>query len=84
MFLEYHWTSNAYRSHLGGAVDVTTHAFETLAAARHGLRLVGLRIGAKTDGYTWRIEFIEPVAARADSALLRSWAIRYRERMSAG
>jgi len=33
------------------------HSFETLAAARHALRLVGLRIGAKTDARTWRIEF---------------------------
>jgi hypothetical protein len=55
MFLEY--TSNAFHSHLGGAfTSIEHHSFETLAAARHALRLVGLRIGAKTDERTWRIE----------------------------
>jgi hypothetical protein len=64
MFLEY--DANAFRSHLGGAGPSIAHSFETLAAARHALRLVGLRIGAKTDVCTWRIEFMEPVAERAD------------------
>jgi len=41
---EFDWSSNAYRSHVG---DVE-HSFDTLAAARHALRLVGLRIGTKT------------------------------------
>jgi hypothetical protein len=80
MFLEFDWTSNTYRSHPGGELE---HSFATLAAARHGLHLIGLRLGAKTDGHTWRIEFMEPVAERADDFRLRSWAIRYRERMSA-
>jgi hypothetical protein len=83
MSVEYDWTSNTYRSRLGDALTSTAHSFETLAAARHGLHLIGLRIGAKTDGHTWRIEFMEPVAERADDFRLRSWAIRYRERMSA-
>jgi hypothetical protein len=80
MCLEFDWTSNTYRSHLGGEFE---HAFETLAAARRDLRVIGLRIGTKTDPRTWRIEFLEPVAERADSARLRSWAIRYRERSAA-
>jgi hypothetical protein len=63
MFLEYDRTFNAFRSHLGGAF--TSHYFETLTAARHDLRLIGLRLGAKTDPGTWRIEFIEPVAEPA-------------------
>jgi hypothetical protein len=76
MFLEY--DSNAYRSHLGGAFPAIEHSFETLAAARHALRLVGLRIGLKTDARTWRIEFTEPVAERADFSRLGSWANRNR------
>jgi hypothetical protein len=80
MFLEYDWTSNTYRSHLGGEFE---HSFATLAAARHALHLIGLRVGTKTDGRTWRIEFMEPVVERADDLRLKTWAIRYRERMSA-
>jgi hypothetical protein len=80
MFLEYDWTSDTYRSHLGGAFASIEHSFETLAAARRDLRLIGLRIGAKTDMCTWRIEFIEPVAERADFFRLGSW----RERTSSG
>jgi hypothetical protein len=83
MLLQYEWMSNTYRSRLGDALTSTAHSFETLAAARHGLRLVGLQLGAKTDGHTWRIEFMEPVAERADDFRLRSWAIRYREHMPA-
>jgi hypothetical protein len=70
MFLEFDWTSNAYCSHLGGEFE---HSFETLAAARRDLRLIGLRLGTKTDPRTWRIETTpqtEVVGA----------AIRYRER----
>jgi hypothetical protein len=37
MFLEFDWTSNTYRSHLGGEFE---HSFATLAAARHGLHLI--------------------------------------------
>jgi hypothetical protein len=76
MFLEYDWTSNAYSSHLGGAFTSAEHSFETLAAARHALRLIGLRLGDKTDERTWRIEFMEPVAERADASRLGSWARR--------
>jgi hypothetical protein len=72
MLLEYDMTSNAYRSHVGEAFTSIEHSFETLAAARHGLRLVGLRIGAKTDRRTWRMEFMEPVAERADFSRLGS------------
>jgi hypothetical protein len=68
MFLEFDWTSNTYRARLGDASRSIKHAFETLAAARHALRLVGLRVGAKTNPRTWRIEFTEPVAERADSS----------------
>jgi hypothetical protein len=75
MFLEYDWTSNAYSSHLGGPFT-TEHSFETLAAARHALHLIGLRLGAKTDERTWRIEFMEPVAERAGASRLGSWARR--------
>ena len=64
MFLEYDWTSNTYRSHLCGAGTSVAHSFETLAASRHALHLIGLRIGDKTDERTWRIEFMEPVAER--------------------
>ena len=53
MFLEYDWTSNTYHAHLGAAFTSIEHSFETLAAARHALRLVGLRIGGKTDVCTW-------------------------------
>jgi hypothetical protein len=84
MFLEYDWTSNTYRSHLCAAFTSIAHSFETLAAARHALRLVGLRIGAKTDGRTWRIEFMEPVAERADAFRLGSWANRNRQRKLVG
>ena len=74
MFLEYDWTSNTYRSHLCGAGTSVAHSFETLAASRHALHLIGLRIGDKTDERTWRIEFIEPVAERADFSRLGGWA----------
>src|ERR1700722_208377 len=74
MFLEYDWTSNTYRSHLCGASTSVAHSFETLAASRHALHLIGLRIGDKTDERTWRIEFIEPVAERADFSRLGGWA----------
>jgi hypothetical protein len=83
MFLEYDWISNTYRARLGDALTVA-HSFETLAEARHALRLVGLRLGAKTDGRTWRIEFMEPVAERADAFRLGSWANRNRERKLVG
>jgi hypothetical protein len=63
MFLEYDWPSNTYRARLGDAS--IKHSFETLAEARHALRLVGLRLGAKTDARTWRIELMEPIAERA-------------------
>jgi hypothetical protein len=71
MFLEYDWTSDTYRSRLSDAPMTIQHSFPTLAAARHALHLVGLRLGAKTDGRTWRIEFMEPVAERADASRLR-------------
>jgi hypothetical protein len=74
MFLEYDWTSNTYRSHLGGAGTSVAHSFETLAASRHALHLIGLRIGDKTDERTWRIEFMEPVAERADFSRWGGWA----------
>jgi hypothetical protein len=45
MILEYNWISNEYRLRLGGAFSSGEHSFETLAAARHDLRLIGLRIG---------------------------------------
>ena len=73
MFLEYDWTSNTYRSHLCGAGTSVAHSFETLAASRHALHLIGLRIGDKTDERTWRIEFMEPVAERADFSRLGGW-----------
>jgi hypothetical protein len=59
MSLEFDWASNAYRARLGDALMSIEHSFETLAAARHALRLVGLRLGAKTDPRTWRIELLE-------------------------
>ena len=74
MFLEYDCTSNTYRSHLCGAGTSVAHSFETLAASRHALHLIGLRIGDKTDERTWRIEFMEPVAERADFSRLGGWA----------
>jgi hypothetical protein len=43
------------------------HYFESLAAAHRDLRLIGLRLGAKTDPQTWRIEFIEPAAMHDDA-----------------
>jgi hypothetical protein len=60
--LEFDWTSNAYRSHVG---DVE-HSFDTLAAARHALRLVGLRVGTKTNPRTWRIELMELAPPEGD------------------
>jgi hypothetical protein len=75
MFLKYDWTSNTYSSQLGGAFTIE-HSFETLAAARHALHLIGLRIGDKTDERTWRIQFMEPVAERADAFRLGSRAHR--------
>jgi hypothetical protein len=78
MFLEYDGTSNTFRSHLCGAFTSVAHSFKTLAAARHALRLIGLRIGAKTDEGLWRIEFMEPVAERADAFRLGSWGNRNR------
>jgi hypothetical protein len=65
MSLEFDWASNAYRARLGDALMSIEHSFGTLAAARHGLHLIGLRIGAKIDGRTWRVEFTEPVAEHA-------------------
>jgi hypothetical protein len=76
MFLEYDGTSNTFRSHLCGAFTSVAHSFKTLAAARQGLRLVELRIGAKTDVCLWRIEFMEPVAEPADAFRLKTWAQR--------
>jgi hypothetical protein len=81
MFLEYDGAST-YSSHLGGAF--ASHSFETLAAARRDLRLIGLRIGAKTDVCTWRLELMEPAAERADFSRLGSWAKRNRELKFAG
>jgi hypothetical protein len=83
MFLEYDWTSNTYHSHLGGAFTLIEHSFETLAASRHALHLIGLRIGDKTGPRTWRIEFMEPVAERADAFRLGSWSNRNRGRRPA-
>jgi hypothetical protein len=77
MFLEYDGSSNTYRSHLCGAFTSSVYYFETLAVAHHALRLVGLRIGARTDPRTWRIEFREPVAERAEAFRLGSWANRF-------
>jgi hypothetical protein len=77
MFLEYDWTSETFRSHLCGAVTSVAHSFPTLAAARQGLRRVGLRIGDKTSVCLWRIEFIKPVAEPADAFRLGSWANRF-------
>jgi hypothetical protein len=79
MFLEFDWTSNTYRSHLGDASTANPHAFETLAAARHALHLIGLRLGAKTDARTWRVEFMEPVAERADAFRLERRAQQVRQ-----
>ena len=84
MFLEYDWTSNTYRCHLGGEFTPIEHSFETLAGARRDLRLIGLRLGAKTDERTWRIEFTEPHAERADPFRLGGEANRNRERRFAG
>jgi hypothetical protein len=67
MSLAYDWTSNAYCARLGDTSMPIEHSFETLAAARHNLRLIGLRLGAKTDQRTWRVEFTEPAAERADA-----------------
>jgi hypothetical protein len=66
MFLEYDGTSNTFRSHLCGAFTSVAHSFKTLAAARQGLRLVGLRIGAQTDVCLWRIEFMELALPEGD------------------
>jgi hypothetical protein len=63
MFLEYDWTSDTYRSRLSDAFTAVAHSFPMLAAARHDLRLIGLRIGAKTEVCTWRLEFMESVPA---------------------
>jgi hypothetical protein len=73
MFLEYDRNSNTYRSHLGGAFTPMAHSFERLAAARRDLRLTGRRIGAKADARTWGIEFMKPVAERADGFRLGTW-----------
>ena len=73
MFLEYDRTSDTYRARLGDAGTSIAHSFPTLADARHALRLVGLRIGARTDACLWRIDFMEPVAERADAFRLGSW-----------
>jgi hypothetical protein len=70
MFLEFDWASNAYRARLGNAPMTIQHSFETLAASRHALHLIGLRIRAKTDSRTWRIEFLELSAERADASRL--------------
>ncbi len=77
MFLEYDGISNMFRSHLGGAGTSIAHSFPTLADARHALRLVGLRIGPKTDACLWRIDFMEPAAERAEAFRLGSWANRF-------
>jgi hypothetical protein len=77
MFLEFDWASNTYRSRLSDALMSSEHSFGTLADARHPLHLVGLRVGAKTDSRTWRIEFMEPVAERAATFRLGSWANRF-------
>jgi hypothetical protein len=76
MFLEHDPAFNAFRSHLGGAFP--SDYFESLDIARHDLRLIGLRLGAKTDSRTWRVEFNEPVAELADAFRLRSRAISNR------
>jgi hypothetical protein len=63
MVLEYDWKSDAYRSRFDDPFPMIEQSFETLAAARLALRLVGLRLGAKTDPRTWWVEYIEPVAS---------------------
>jgi hypothetical protein len=71
----------AYRSHFG---DVE-HSFESLAAASHALRLVGLRLGAEIDARTWRIEFMEPLAlpdvrSRGPEAVLKVASVLFARR----
>jgi hypothetical protein len=64
MSLAYDWKSDVYRSRgLETSFTSMAHSFETLAAARLALRLVGLRLGAKTDPRTWQIELLKPVVA---------------------
>jgi hypothetical protein len=58
MVLEYDWETNAYRSRFDDPFPMLEQSFETLAAARLALRLVGLRLGAKTDPRTWWVEFM--------------------------
>jgi len=53
MVLEYDWESNAYCSRSDDPFPMIKQSFETLADARLALRLVGLRLGAKTDPRTW-------------------------------
>jgi hypothetical protein len=65
MVLIYDWESEAYRSRFDDPFPMIEQSFETLADARLALRLVGLRLGAKTDPRTWRVEFLEPVTERA-------------------
>jgi hypothetical protein len=75
MFLRYDWTSNTYSLHLGGAFTIE-HSFETLAAARHALHLIGYGseirpMSAHGGSNSW-----EPVAERADAFRLGSRAHR--------
>jgi hypothetical protein len=72
IFLGYDYTSNSYLSRLGDpSMSIKQRSFETLAAASHALRRVGLCLGAKADRRRWRIEFTEPVAERADDLSVR-------------
>jgi hypothetical protein len=67
MVLEYDWKADAYCLRFDDPFPMIGQSFETLAVARLALRLVGLRLGAKTDPRTWQIEFLEPVAERTDA-----------------
>jgi hypothetical protein len=58
MYLEFDWTFNVDPPRLG---DVFTgvngwRSFEAMTTAKAELALVGLRVGKKTDGRTWKIE----------------------------
>lgn len=61
MFLEYDWTFGVYRPRFGdtftGIRGVTF--YDTLAQAKRHLATCGLKLGAKTDSRTWRIESVE-------------------------
>ncbi len=60
MYLEYNWMVNVYQPRFGLSFTSVNglRSYETLDQAKQELRIVGLKLGRKTDSRTWEITTI--------------------------